>query len=739
MKLNKLWVAASMMLALCSCTNEPDKDASWKKMDYPVALSLEGKGALRATQTGSELSASYPNERAVENLTVVVFTHNNVNNTPIAVEKVIPLDKNQMPADPYKEASIFDMGMAGTFQFEVIANGYKDASDKETFVRKFRQGMSYEEFKNVVFDRPLPKHGEAGFVMLNMEPVKVTTKKGIRVDADKKISLRRLACRIDLLNQLPDEIKITKVTLRNQIKSSFLLPQTVLPENSDGGAISYTKQDGNWFTKTVISGGIYSYETPIAMNGYEAATTLLLEGTYNNTPWRKEIEFKERDGRTYIPLLRNHLYRVHLTKGNGTTPGGGDDGKDDPTNADKINYVIEVLDWDEDAAIDYSDSNVMNAESTNPLAFLAENDVNSEGNGFVTDYSLWDNIGFFYQYDASSKRFNPIRLDGELYHVPGFDEWKSIFPGSINESFFASRNFTKSEMSFIQKVFVGGEWVKCDQTFRKGVTSDVFYALRYKGTKYQSAWKYEIKKIAEDKENLEITSRNVKNGVTLSQIASEGFWQQHRDADVVRTFYQISDGVNNTEEYTEFIERRRGGRYPMNSIAPTHYATRDAIRIDADSPLNLTNDENYGLCIANNDFTTTPYLFRLRLFKGGVQQKNSRYLVELNSADNIPAQGGTRYLHFFYSYFSSSNFLGVNDFSEDLELNGYTKVVVLPPDYEITVKEGDATQITITCADEGSGIYEVTVKPGPAATFVLRVTPKLEPDKAQEVVIHRRG
>ena len=730
MKLNKIWFAASMMLALCSCTNEPAKDASWKKMDYPVALSLEGKGALRATQTGSELSASYPNERAVENLTVVVFTHNNVNNTPIAVEKVITLDKNQLPADPYKEASIFDMGMAGTFQFEVIANGYKDASDKETFVRKFRQGMSYEEFKNVVIDRPLPKHGETGFAMLSTEPAKVTTQKGNKVDVPQKIKLRRLACRIDLFNKLPDEIKITKVTLSNQINKSFMLPQTVLPKNSDGGAISYSAQDGNWFTETVISGGIYSYETLIAMNGWGAATTLLLEGTYNNTPWRKEIEFKERDGRTYIPLLRNHLYRVHLTKGNGTTPGGGDDGKDDPTNADKINYVIEVLDWNEDAAIDYNDSNVMNAESTNPLAFMAESDVNAAGNGFVSDYSSFKNVGFFDMYDACSKRFNPIQLDGELYHVPSFEEIKSIFPASFSDFAIAAPN---SEQSIVQNVIVGGERLKCEQVFKTGNNFEVIYALRFIGTKYQSAWRYAAKKIDDGggaySFDLEITSRNVDNGVTVSQIASKDFWQ-HKENDVVRIFHRIG---NYDIKMSEFLETAEPYSY-----SNTYYLIRDVVYKGGGSiPLVLyINDD--GILFTHNPMTgsVSGYRWRIRLFKGGVKLSQTGYEAE-TVTDTVPERGGKSTVRLVYFFNSYTDFLGVSTSKGDVSQRSL--VYVESKDYDVTVKEGDEKQLIITPEVFDNTSTTITVKPGSAATFVLRVTPKLEPDKAQEVVIHRRG
>ena len=120
MKLNKLWAAAALTLALVSCKNEPAKEPTQQQnMKFPVALSLEGNksGALRAEYQSSSLSASAANEREIENLTVVVFINDGTANTPIAVEKVITYDELTKPtgSDPYQGEYKFDMGMAGTF------------------------------------------------------------------------------------------------------------------------------------------------------------------------------------------------------------------------------------------------------------------------------------------------------------------------------------------------------------------------------------------------------------------------------------------------------------------------------------------------------------------------------------------------------------------------------------------------------------------------------------------------
>ena len=544
MKVSKLWAVATLALALVSCKNEPAKEAS-QRMKFPVEISLDGgKGALRAEQVSSSLSAAYDNERKVENLTIAVFTHNETDNVPDALEKVITQDELTMPAsgNPYDGAIKFDMGIEGDYDLEVIANAYMNDAEKVAFAAKLKQGMSYDQFKEVIAERALPAHGETGFAMLSTQPVKVTTKEGVTAPAGK-IVLRRLACRFDVFNKLVDELVLTKVTLQNQITKSYLLEQTDVPANADGGAKEYTA-NGDWFNATLVSGGIYSYENPV-----KGATKLLLEGTYKGAAWQKTIELK-KDGKT-LPTLRNHIYRVILTKGNGTTPGGGDNGggKDDPTNADKINYVIEVLDWNEDAAIDYRDDDVRNAEFINPLAFVAESNIDQTGNAFVADKYAWDQPGF-YNYDEAVEKFSHITIDGKKYHLPSWYEWRSIIP--LYPTYMPLDEAIDEKDVTDSQVMVDGKMVVCVQDVKGAGDGAVCYALRYKGSKYQSAWRYSYGKVDGYKYPvMRIKVRNVLNGVTIDNIADEAFWGKNNDSDIERVFtasgWDENDGVSASE------------------------------------------------------------------------------------------------------------------------------------------------------------------------------------------------
>ena len=658
MKANRILAAAVMALGLLSCKGEAPKEAPQRKMDFPVSISIEGnKGAMRAAQQGTSLTASYQNEHAIENLTIVVFSNNSTaGDTPSAVEKVITEENIVMPAggNPYDGVIKFDMEAAGTYHMEVIANGYKpgNAAAKAALLAKLTPGLSYTDFKNMVFDRALPKHGESGFAMLGTDPVKVTTERGKTANAGK-IVLRRLACRFDVFNKLlGDELVLTKATLQNQIQKSYLLTQTAVPADADGGIQSY-EANNDWFTASVIAGGIYSYENPA-----KGATTLLLEGTYKGTPWKKTIEFK--DGGDAIAIQRNHLYRVYLTKGTGVTPGGDDD------TADKVNYEIEVLDWEQGDDFYFSDDDVVgrfnqkrvsysfdididkttlregsghvtgtkiiwsdktssarilskeplapgeftltlkgvaqdfltidnnskdftvaagdltipftleakHAESgtvqtfeckrigSNPLLYMTEHHLNKACNGFEPSDEAYDNT-CLETYDKAIVKFNSIEIDGIKYHLPTYEEWKSVF-SDYKDYFRDYENKVKSGL-FTETVNLGGSSVNCTQEFLYDKTSITFYAIRYKGTPYESVWRYyrvqsprsqELPYAGGAEKASYIVECKLAKGKTLEEVAKKTFWQQ----------LNLSPVVRKLPIYSESYLGDDGKLYPYNSM-----------------------------------------------------------------------------------------------------------------------------------------------------------------------------
>ncbi|KXB33961.1 hypothetical protein HMPREF1869_01368 [Bacteroidales bacterium KA00251] len=638
----KVAVAALMLWGMLACTGKSPKEVSQHKMDYPVSFSLEGnKTGLRAEYGSSSLSASFDNERAIENLTIFVFTNNSSDNVPATLEKVIVKDNLEMPAggDAYSGAIKFDMGMSGTYYLEIVANAYKEDPNpqgKDAFLSNFRTGMSYEAFKGAVFSRDLPQHGETGFAMLTTEPVKVTTARNQTSNAGA-VKLRRLACRFDVFNKLVGDLVLTKATLNNVITKSYMMTANTIPSGSNGGEKSYDANN-DWFTSGMITGGIYSYENP----SLTPRTTLLLEGTYKGKPWKKTIEFK-KEGQS-VNMLRNHIYRVYLTKGNGTTPGGGDHGGGgkDPSASDKVHYVIKVLDWDEESALAYEDQDLLSTENQlvdytlyadnnrtldnnlipekggelhvtcikrvyfvdsegrkptlyekkllpnefkftlkegdasqisydeatgnfkivpgqkdaifkiepnfpgatkvtgivvqrimNPLRYVAEFNVNEAGDGFVTDKVAGTGSGHF-DFNTSKTKFENIEINGEKYHLPKDGEWASIvLTNTSGANLLFTSDVDQTVTYYSVNVAKNPRTIKRDQV--KGWGNNVCYALRFRKTAMQSAWKYEYV-VMQGHKVLRITSRNVEDGVTITDIAKESFWQQNSDQNIVRIF-----------------------------------------------------------------------------------------------------------------------------------------------------------------------------------------------------------
>lgn len=689
MRMYKIGVVSLLALVLLSCRSEAPKD-SWKKMNYPVLMSLKGRGGnVRAVQNGSSLTVSYPNERVIENLTVLAFTNRDGSNKPLALEKIITDVELPNGGNPYDGDIAFDMGMAGTFQLEVIANAYKDEDSKSAFLAKLKQGMSYDQFKNVLFDSALPQNNETGFTMLGAEPVKVTTQKGNPAHAGK-ILLRRLACRFDVFNKLPDELALTKVTLQNQIIGSYIVTQRDIPTGADGGTKTYDA-NGSWFTSTLVSGGIYSYENPKA-----GATKLLLQGTFNGQDWEKTIELKTEDGNE-LATMRNHIYRIILTKGNGTIPGGSN-----PADADKVNYLIEVIDWNEDADMDYDDNDVMDAElRTNPLSYVAETNVNVDGNGFVSD-PLANDLSGYWDWTSALSLFSDVEWEGKQYHLPTMEEWKAIVPEAAGNVRFNEELNKK----LTETVFLSGERMDCVQEF-KGTTDDnVCYALRFKGTEFQSAWKYELVLQGENGCMMRITSRNVIDGVTIDQIATEAFWKPDKLRDVVRIF-----------PLSGYMEERKGELEV--DLRGSYGYFWSASRGGGGNPAYL-GVFYMGAC---SGYEIGPReVFTIRLFKGAGRKVFSKYTFTADTKEFL-SSGGRSNVTGKLTVYAGTNTSGTVLSSEPIYNSFYT----------LSYKSGDASQITVNDAKKS---FEVTAG-NKVEAFTLKATPKYAPQAAQDIEILR--
>ena len=176
------------------------------------------------------------------------------------------------------------------------------------------------------------------------------------------------------------------------------------------------------------------------------------------------------------------------------------------------------------------------SEMITPLVYVAESNVNPAGNGFVTDLTACNVSGYF-NWNAAKA----INISG--YHLPSIDEWRSIIPQNTNYVYFTS---TSPYNNIAENVIVQGVSINMHSDYNN-TGNNLTYALRYKGTDYVSAWKYEY--ISDgNNTHMKITSRSVAPSVTIGNISDNNgaFWNTGQENDVVRYFpasgYKSSSG-----------------------------------------------------------------------------------------------------------------------------------------------------------------------------------------------------
>jgi len=169
-------------------------------------------------------------------------------------------------------------------------------------------------------------------------------------------------------------------------------------------------------------------------------------------------------------------------------------------------------------------------ELINPLSFVAEYNVNPDGNGFVTDLTACDVSGYF-TWDSA----DTINISG--YHIPSMEEWYGIVPERGSNVTYVSFKAESSHDGISENVIVQGETINMTSDFYN-TGNNVSYALRYKGTDMVSAWKYELLNYKTNTCHIKITSRNVAPSIIIDSITvnNGAFWTTGNENDIVRCF-----------------------------------------------------------------------------------------------------------------------------------------------------------------------------------------------------------
>jgi len=177
--------------------------------------------------------------------------------------------------------------------------------------------------------------------------------------------------------------------------------------------------------------------------------------------------------------------------------------------------------------------NVSSGWTANPLLYVADYNVNTEGNGFVTDLTSCENSGYFTYSDAVS-RFKSGNTNIPGYYLPNASEWRGIVPAYVSGvGYFVRFTETWSYDNNDEQVNVQSKVINMTSDYRT-TTNGISYALRYKGTDLVSAWRYEYTGYNTMNCHMKITSRDVASSVTIAEIAQESFWNSNNAHDVIR-------------------------------------------------------------------------------------------------------------------------------------------------------------------------------------------------------------
>ena len=171
-------------------------------------------------------------------------------------------------------------------------------------------------------------------------------------------------------------------------------------------------------------------------------------------------------------------------------------------------------------------------EVKTPLMFVTEYNLDTDGTAFVTTLST-EGSGFFTFDEAVAQFKEGITIDGTKYHLPSKQEWLSIVPEYARQD-YVNFDLDVTFDNVSETVVINGATVTSTNDYR-GNVNGIAYALRFKGTKWLSAWRYEFTKV-DGVQVLKITTRPVESSVKIEDVMKPAFWEANTEMNAVRLF-----------------------------------------------------------------------------------------------------------------------------------------------------------------------------------------------------------
>lgn len=528
-----LYALLALLLGLTAC-NKENVPATPEEQGLPT-VHFSMKQSTRAVDAGnSSKQHALDYEKEITSLVIAVFGKDDQ-----TLKQVVPDGSiRYTDASNRMQGGTFRLP-AGEYTFEFIANADPSILDKLTV------GLSLDAFKTLVIAKALPVHDEqAGFVMNSPQPTNKKVETTGTTDLGT-ITLRRLAARIDVLNNV-DDFKMTSIVLKNQATKSFLFEKNPLavPDGAAAGEASFSHAD--WFTDDAAVAGIYTYEQP-GSNNLELEVT----GTYQNGDKTIKIPlYKKGSTSDRIDIQRNHLYRIYITKNANVTPPAPQD--------NEFTITITVADWEDGDDFTYTDNELgkMTHQLTGivPLASFAEHNVKGTAHAFDAGDRTAD--GYLKTWTQAANTFKAgKKIGGKTYYLPTLKEWSAIVP-----EYEVVKYAETKEQALPDGVVVtiGGKDYNMSGTYiNDNATKTAYATLKYVSVDNPdfyicaiAKYRYELPKQSEEagKSNvakLEITMAETQEELSIDAAKSADTWTAQKHP-VKRSFIAAGDFDNNT-------------------------------------------------------------------------------------------------------------------------------------------------------------------------------------------------
>lgn len=221
-------------------------------------------------------------------------------------------------------------------------------------------------------------------------------------------------------------------------------------------------------------------------------------------------------------------------------------------------------------------------KAVTPLAYCATGNVKGSASPFTlfagTDaQTAYNNPNGYYNWEYATMNFGTERndkrnvtIDSKKYHMPSFAECCSVIPATNLRMIT-----TEGESIREEDVEVHDLVYDFDSQFKKSSTnSNVIYGLRYIGTNYLSAWRYELKTGTPN--YLEIKSfyigRTNKDAYTINTISNDSWWTTNNSSANMVTRQFTSVGYYNSEYVKDYDLTTNSGFYWCGSAVDDGHA-----------------------------------------------------------------------------------------------------------------------------------------------------------------------